>query len=570
MQQKKNITNSKSIEKRLVSTFRNLNILMLVSAIFVVFCFGLIGNNLKTFYHIEYSTSQNLMEIRKDVQTINKRILLSIIYIDDKNVAEEQIKDFDERFLKTREYLLKILPNSADDELNKNVMDAWTAFENSTYELMDMIVLGDNKQATEYYRNVYNNLSENLADYLTTAGSIANQATENKYVLSTKAIWIVAVVVLLSAVVSVVIAGIRRKRLMKIIHESLEEIQTISSEMAKGNLHIGKSYGYENEIGQVADNLRLSVNNISAYIEDIDHVMNQLSKGNFDISLNQNFAGDFKNIEQSISTFITKMSDKLSDNMMKIEHISNQVSSGSNHIADTVYDLSERAHIQKKTVDELANTIHDVSQKTSDNLKETVKICKEITNVTVGISQENNRMHEVVNAMNTIQQTSYEIQEIISTISNIASQINMLALNASIEAARAGEAGKGFAVVAQEVQDLAGKSAEAVETSTKYIKASWQAVEKGKSIADEVAEKLDIVSKNANTIGERVGSMTEATEKQAEAVEFIRNGIKQIAEVIETNAVTTEASSVACRELASEAQSLNALVEEYVLSERVK
>lgn len=570
MQQKKNITNSKSIEKRLVSTFRNLNILMLVSAIFVVFCFGLIGNNLKTFYHIEYSTSQNLMEIRKDVQTINKRILLSIIYIDDKNVAEEQIKDFDERFLKIREYLLKILPNLADDELNKNVMDAWTAFENSTYELMDMIVLGDNKQATEYYRNVYNNLSENLADYLTTAGSIANQATENKYVLSTKAIWIVAVVVLLSAVVSVVIAGIRRKRLMKIIHESLEEIQTISSEMAKGNLHIGKSYGYENEIGQVADNLRLSVNNISAYIEDIDHVMNQLSKGNFDISLNQNFAGDFKNIEQSISTFITKMSDKLSDNMMKIEHISNQVSSGSNHIADTVYDLSERAHIQKKTVDELANTIHDVSQKTSDNLKETVKICKEITNVTVGISQENNRMHEVVNAMNTIQQTSYEIQEIISTISNIASQINMLALNASIEAARAGEAGKGFAVVAQEVQDLAGKSAEAVETSTKYIKASWQAVEKGKSIADEVAEKLDIVSKNANTIGERVGSMTEATEKQAEAVEFIRNGIKQIAEVIETNAVTTEASSVACRELASEAQSLNALVEEYVLSERVK
>lgn len=570
MKQKKNRTNSKSIEKRLVSTFRNLNILILVSAIFAVFCFGLIGNNLKTLYHIEYSTSQNLMEIRKDVQTINKRILLSIIYIDDKNVAEEQIKDFDERFLKIREYLLKILPNLADDELNKNVMDAWTAFENSTYELMDIIVLGDNKQATEYYHNVYHNLSENLADYLTTAGNIANQATENKYVLSTKAIWIVAVVGFLSAVVSVVITDIRRKRLIKIIHESLEEIQTISSEMAKGNLHIGKSYGYENEIGQVADNLRLSVNNISAYIDDIDHVMNQLSKGNFDISLNQNFAGDFKNIEQSISTFITKMSDKLSDNMMKIEHISNQVSSSSNHIADTVYDLSEHAHIQKKTVDELTNTIHDVSQKTSDNLKETVKICKEITNVTVGISEENNRMHEVVNAMNTIQQTSYEIQEIISTISNIASQINMLALNASIEAARAGEAGKGFAVVAQEVQNLAGKSAEAVETSTKYIEASWQAVEKGKSIADEVAEKLDIVSKNANTIGERVGSMTEVTEKQAEAVEFIRNGIKQIAEVIETNVVTTEASSIACRELASEAQSLNALVEEYVLSERGK
>ena len=85
------------------------------------------------------------------------------------------------------------------------------------------------------------------------------------------------------------------------------------------------------------------------------------------------------------------------------------------------------------------------------------------------------RIRKIVE-MHEINEASKQIDQIISTINDIASQTNLLALNASIEAARAGEAGKGFAVVANQVNILADQSAQAVKESAALIEASVQAV----------------------------------------------------------------------------------------------
>lgn len=100
------------------------------------------------------------------------------------------------------------------------------------------------------------------------------------------------------------------------------------------------------------------------------------------------------------------------------------------------------------------------------------------------------KMQQLMEAMERINETSDEIGSIVGTINELANQTNLLSLNASIEAARAGEAGRGFAVVAEEIGKLAGASAEASNTIAGLIANSKEAVGRGREVAGRTAEVI--------------------------------------------------------------------------------
>lgn len=562
-QTKKQKAGQEKIEERLKSILNMLNILMIISAVFSLIAFQIIGNKMTSFYHTQYANTKKQMEIRKDIQTISKRALLVIVEEDGRAKAEIQKVDFKERFEKIDGYINGIGKNLKDKKAKDDLSKTWKHFEEGTNYMIDMVLEGNHKDAKTYYETTYNSVSETLTDVLDVVEAESEKVAAGEYNVSEITRVAASALLLLIAFLSIYRASKHGKKLIKSIVEPLKEINIASQEIAEGNLHVQILYTSEDEIGQVAESLRNSIQKIASYIDDIDDVMEKMAEGNFAIALQNEFIGDFKNIENSLSDF-TK---KISKSMREVEQVAEQLFAGSAQIARAAQNLAEGATDQAGIVEELSATVNDVTQRITDNAQNAGEISKEVGLVTGSIIEENERMQNVVKAMETINETSNEISKIIDTINDIASQTNLLALNASIEAARAGEAGRGFAVVADQVSALASQSAEAAKTSTKYIEQSLMAVEHGKVIAGEAAKALDAVADSASAITDKVDGIAVASSEQSEAVQQINGGIEQIANVVETNAATAEESSASSEELAGQSNKLKELLMNFKLKQ---
>ena len=123
------------------------------------------------------------------------------------------------------------------------------------------------------------------------------------------------------------------------------------------------------------------------------------------------------------------------------------------------------------------------------------------------LEKGNEKMQELKHAIAEISKCSEQIESIIDAIEDIASQTNLLSLNAAIEAARAGEAGRGFAVVASQVKSLSEESAKAAGQTRGLIEATIQTVEKGISIADETVANMTEVMESAKAATEKMGQI---------------------------------------------------------------
>ena len=160
--------------------------------------------------------------------------------------------------------------------------------------------------------------------------------------------------------------------------------------------------------------------------------------------------------------------------------------------------------------------------------------------------------------MERISSTSQEIQNIIGSIEEIASQTNLLSLNASIEAARAGEAGKGFAVVADQIGKLAGDSAQAAVNTRDLIEKSLQEIENGNQITEKTVAALNKILESMNDFANAAKGASESSTEQ---------GIEQISSVVQSNSAAAEETSATSQELSAQSEGLKNLVGRFKLAE---
>ena len=472
------------------------------------------------------------------------------------NTYESDVKDILNN-VNSELLILKGL-NTVDKDLYNQYAKALNDWGTIGYSIIKEIKAGNSSAATN---DILNKCTPALDNVISIGDKLDadTDVTRNNAIRFTLFFAIAGIAaIIIFVIVAIIISKKTSKNIVNSIMLPLGEIEKVAAELTQGNLHSQLDYHSDDEIGQLAHNLRKSIRILSSYVDDIGHSMKEFSKGNFAVQPEVEWKGDFVDILNSFVAFENSMSDTV----IGIQRAANEVSGGAGQVAESSNDLAQGATDQAAVVEELTASITNVAEQIDKNAESTKNISTSVDNLGKEIVTSNARMQDMVESMNEINEASQQIDQIIATINEIASRTNLLALNASIEAARAGEAGKGFAVVADQVTVLAENSAKAAKESAVLISNSVSAVERGMVIANETAGKLEKVADNSKQITVDVNDIAETLKAQTDVIHQINKGVNQINDVVQTNSATSQECAAASQQMSSEAENLKNLIRE--------
>lgn len=366
------------------------------------------------------------------------------------------------------------------------------------------------------------------------------------------------IVPVLGVIAIFVVSGVLGKALVESITEPLKQLENVAEEMASGNLDIELDYQSNDELGSLAESFRNIVYFLKGVVLDIDYILGEFSEKNFSVESKypQAYKGKFEQVLEKIK--ITE--NNLGNTIRSVQESSGQVSSGAIQLAESAQGLAEGASDQAAAVEQLVSSVDEVAEHVAENTKSTDRVHDRAKKVAVKADSSSEKMKALVAAMGHISETTNDIQAVIGKIESIASQTNLLSLNASIEAARAGEAGRGFAVVAEQIKGLAEESAASAEETRVMLTNSLSQVEIGSSLADETSQYMDEMIAELDQVVMEVANIREVSDKQAESVKQISLAVEQVNGVVQSNSATSEEVSATSEELSASADGLDNMI----------
>jgi methyl-accepting chemotaxis protein len=341
----------------------------------------------------------------------------------------------------------------------------------------------------------------------------------------------------------------------------IKEATMVLQEMAKGNLQVQVNGEYQGDHGFIKMALNQTIFTLRKYVQEIATVLTEMANGNLDVDIVNDYQGDFVPIQDSLKLIIESFNVVLSE----LSNAAEQVDVGAAQIATASQNLSQISTQQASSVQEISAAMTQIATQTKENAINANHACDLSVNANKQADQGNERMQEMLRAMNDINESSTNIAKIIKVIDEIAFQTNILALNAAVEAARAGQYGKGFAVVADEVRNLAARSAKAAKETTVMIENSIQKVSQGTKYAQETAESLNQIVTGITSATQLVEEIARASNEQATAIAESSQGVHQVSQVTQSTTATSEESAAAGQELAGQSQMLRMMVNRFKL-----
>ncbi|PWJ50925.1 methyl-accepting chemotaxis protein [Faecalicatena contorta] len=559
----KNLT----ISKKLIVGFGIVLIMMIAIIVVSLASVRSISNVIGTYTQYTLPNNTSIWSIRRDTVSIQRYMARAL--------AGTNSDDTDELFSMAQRDSTSLLDtfdvyagNQRDTSRDAKISELRELFSKGDTARQEIAELMKNptenniSQAKKMFEDEYIPTMDKTAEILVDFSDIAEKRAVQQNADADAAIQLIWIILLACGAISILLTIVVVIAIRKSILTPVKEIVEVYQEISKGNKKVNVTYESDDELGQMAALIRASNEQESRIIGDVIDKFTKISQGNLQISIDQDYPGDFVVIKQTIENTATV----LNQTMHTINTAAEQVSAGGSQVSSGAQALAAGSTEQASSVEELTVSIGKIAEQAAENSVNVNVANQYVEQAGAGVNTGNEHMVQLTEAMAEIGSASNQIANITKVIEDIAFQTNILALNAAIEAARAGSTGKGFAVVADEVRSLAGKSAEAAKQTGELIQNSVATVSKGTQITAQTAQILQDVGGSALKVTESFTKIEQASAEQANAIEQIKQGLTQVSAVVQTNAATAEENSATSEEMSAQAATLREEVGKFKLN----
>ncbi len=558
-----------NIEKRLKKSFILVSAIMAITALLGLVALLTISNRY-SYALINFGFAQgDIGKAMFEFADIRSSLRAAIGY-DDSDAIDNVVKQhnqskilFEQYFAKVEDSIVSKSGRTTYDEIKMDLEEYWKLDD----KIMSIGATTDIEYckqaqdiALEELAPVYNNIYSKLEELLEVKVEEGNKLSSTLTALNI----IFALIIIGVTIVAYIFSTKIGKAIAKGISEPMKQLGNRFKMFATGDLSSPFPVIEANdEVSDMIKDATDMANILNLIINDIGTLLGQMEKGNYAVksSIKEKYTNDFQKMINSM----IGLRDQMTNTLLSIREASSQVSAGSLNLAQSAQSLAEGATEQASAVEELQATMIDITETIEKSALRADEAYHLAQNFADEADNSRTEMSTMVTAMEKISDSSAKIGNIISEIESIASQTNLLSLNASIEAARAGEAGRGFAIVAEQIRQLAEQSAKAAVDTRELIESSIREISNGNHAVDRASNSLETVVNGIKQIAESSKELSIMVEHQAETMRQAERGVTQISEVIQSNSAAAQESSATSEELSAQATTLDGLVGHFIL-----
>jgi len=324
---------------------------------------------------------------------------------------------------------------------------------------------------------------------------------------------LIIVGVILGVVIAMIISGIVTKPII-LLSGGLESV-------AKGDLTKRIPDQGKDEVGMASSSYNQSMDEFSKMIASV-----------------KNQSGVLADIGNDLASNMTETASAMNEIAANIQSIKGRVLNQSASVTETnstmeqvtanINKLSEHVESQAAAVSQSSSSIEEMLANIQSVTATLVKNAANVKELQESSETGRNSLQNVAADIKEIAQESEGLLEINSVMQNIASQTNLLSMNAAIEAAHAGDAGRGFAVVADEIRKLAESSSEQSKIIGAVLKKIKDAIDKITRSTDNVLNKFEVIDQGVKTVAEQEENIRNAMEEQSHGSKQILNASTEV------------------------------------------
>ena len=420
-----------------------------------------------------------------------------------------------------------IMGNLSTEKVGTMLKDTETIYGNRLDEVINAVQNGKSMTMTSFSQvlntNVYIILKPINIGTSDTTWSVMIAMKESSILAGVNRLTILTLIIAITAIIASAVI------IYFILHFTIKSLSVITDTLkdiseGEGDLTRNVNAQSKDEIGDIA-------HYFNATLEKIKNLIIQIKKqGMVLFDLGNNLASNMEETAaaineitaniQSIKSRVINQSASVTETNATMEQITVNIDKLNGHIERQTSSVSQSS----SAIEEMLANIQSVTQTLRKN-QDNVNGLREASEV------GRSGLQEVAADIQEIARESEGLLEINSVMENIASQTNLLSMNAAIEAAHAGDAGKGFAVVADEIRKLAESSSEQSKTISSVLKKITSSIDKISNSTDNVLQKFEAIDDEVKTVADQEDNIRNAMEEQGEGSKQVLQAVGQVSEI---------------------------------------